>query len=339
VSAVATATAEAEAATATLTSYAQEDNAPEAAAAKSPTTVTAATTKFPRETIVGPSFTAGGITFINSYKNTMHLWEFADYRLIIDCASDDASCWAELAPAELKPLLEPRWYYAAHLYDNVKSPLTEDTIRGRVMGGQILAYRCTPFSLMQCLRNGLYYGFLPTCPELDQDVTRFTHQTPVVEQTAEWPRRLYISLHRGPPCFCGVPGCWVWENWTPVKTMHYCGQHIPWGDLYIMLGEDLTEKSTADDPTKNQPRNCQVCAQCFQCITSAAPFCRKHVRCIHQRAITTGMKAGDPTTAPTNSRALKRKIYGPDGKIVKRLDGSAGTLLRSKIKDCRRAQY
>lgn len=260
----------------------------------------------------------------------MHLWEFADYRLITDYESDDASRWDKLAPAELKPLLEPRWYYAAHLYDNVRSPLTESVIKGRVMGGQILAYRYWPFAMG--LRNGVYYGFLPTSPELDPDVTRFTHQTPMVDQPAQWPRRLYISLHRGPPCGCDVPGCFQWDNWTPLKTIRYCGQNIPWGDLYIMLGEDLTEASPAD-PNADQPRNCQVCAQCFRCITSAAPFCRKHIYCFHQRAVTRGMIAGDPNTTPTKAR--KRKLCRADGTVIATAATMGTSLLRSKIKDCR----
>lgn len=258
----------------------------------------------------------GGAGPIFHADRPLTLWTFADYCLLVDGDHPDGS-WADVAPAELKPLLAHRWRYYLHVVPTISSPLTEDTMRARVTGGQLLAYRFTPLVVGHTPCR--YVGYLPA-GRPDSVLDGGTHDTPYIESTAVWPRRLYLYLRRqDSPCpRCDparTPACvrWAWYSVASVRATYtasraggtplvFCGRAIPWSRLYVMMGESTMEKAaptptttttttmstaaTTTATTIDELPPCRVCAQCPACAKTSARGCVRHGRRCRHRAAT-----------------------------------------------------
>lgn len=219
-------------------------------------------------TPIGRKYTLGKETFIS--KNDLYKTEMSDYTIITDSQFN-----INLAPKEIKPLLGKRWVYKLHVHSTLSPVITRDSLRARVEGGQILAYRYN-----ECSIEGnpcVYYGFIPTISQKFQD----GHKTCYISSMQVWPRKLYVFLKQAYPCTCSRD-CQHWSyrlNDYHTTTVS-CKQKIKWEQIYIMMGD--YDKNCLE---QIQPsiRSCKVCAQCYDC-SKTANFCRKHRICKHKTA-------------------------------------------------------
>ncbi|KAG8362533.1 GbNV_gp09-like [Fopius arisanus] len=219
----------------------------------------------------GNDYTIANAKFISS--RGFYLSKFADYTVLTD---SDFSLYLQYAPRSLKSVLESRWNYVMHIGDKMTPPLTRNDLYLRVIEGQILGYK-----FMECSVEGnesVYYGVVPSVKVANIDsndrLCRFS-------MMSVYPRKLYIHLERQMACMCS-DGCIQWKGLYAdnVRTFTTCGKRIPWDDVYVMMGE-LDENGIE---SIKQPRECYVCAQCFNCSKSLS-YCRKHQICKHSQSV------------------------------------------------------
>lgn len=216
---------------------------------------------------IGKELKIGKDVFIS--KNTLYKITMSDYTIISDAQFD-----VSYAPIALKPLLAKKWVYKLHVDQTISPVITRSTLRDRVIGGEILAYRYTECSIAG--NSCVYYGFIPTIVKRFDD----SHNTCYISSVSVWPRKLYVYLKRGYACACS-PGCCMWtihmDNYS--TTQSFCAKKIQWAKIYIMMGEYDTSCVEQLKPI----RSCEVCAQCFDCSKNTS-FCRKHRICKHKTA-------------------------------------------------------
>nr|DBA13130.1 TPA: gp09-like protein [Oryctes rhinoceros nudivirus] len=221
----------------------------------------------PKCIAIGKELKIGKDVFIS--KNTLYKITMSDYTIISDAQFD-----VSYAPTALKPLLAKKWVYKLHVDQTVSSVITRSTLRDRVIGGQILAYRYTECSIAG--NSCVYYGFIPTIVKRFDD----SHSTCYISSVSVWPRKLYVYLKRGYACACS-PGCCMWtihmDNYS--TTLSFCAKKIKWDKIYVMMGDYDTSCVEQLKPI----RSCEVCAQCFDCSKNTS-FCRKHRICKHKTA-------------------------------------------------------
>jgi hypothetical protein len=216
----------------------------------------------------GSAFDVGLCKFV-SRTSTLRTCEFEDYTLIIEGNGAFDLSWA---PKQLKPLLKDRWVYSLHALYNINAVISRDTFNDRVRGGEILAYRYTelPINGQSCI----YYGFIPTIEKQFND----THKQSLVSAVDVWPRKIYVHLKSKVFCNCS-PNCTKWMIELANREIKICcGRDIPWGKLYIIMGD--ANESVVD--SLKSSRNCEVCAQCFEC-SKGIDYCRRHKKCKHKR--------------------------------------------------------
>lgn len=240
---------------------------------------------------VGQEYVNGETHFLAPGVNgKLYVTEMTDYTLITD---HDFTEFAPYAARSLKEALQPRWHYVLHVSHGMQPSVNRHLLNSRVVGGQILGYK-----YMECSIEGndcVYYGFVPT---VDIDLSDSAHKICRYTMQAVYPRKLYVYLQKRCACMC-TPGCirWLCLTSNGRRTEIVCSRQIPWGRLYVMMGDgDETFREVM-----KEPRECIVCAQCFECSKSAI-FCRKHRVCRHKQAV-----IGDGKTDPSSLRYSEMK--------------------------------
>lgn len=227
----------------------------------------------PKSCYVGTTYSIGNTHFVD--KRGLYITRMLDYEIL---TTEDFSDFASYAPKSLRRAISSRWRYAVHVSYGTLPSITRDLLYARVVGGQILAYK-----YLECSIEGnesVYYGFLPSID--NYAVQEDTHSTCRFLMQAIYPRLLYVHLTRTAPCSCSSD-CWYWKTTlSDALTEHtFCGKRIPWSRLYVIMGElDVTCNETVD---AKEPRECPVCAQCFECSLGAR-YCRTHRVCKHKQA-------------------------------------------------------
>lgn len=234
----------------------------------------------------GKKLKIGNSIFLNS--TTLYRTDFSDYTLI---TNSDFTPYIDYAPKSLINELEGRWFYAMHISHGMQLSVNRNILQARVVGGEILAYKYTKCSIEgnECI----YYGFVPTIlkainnsenDDIDNGGSsdfKDTHRRCRISMKAIWPRKLCVYIRREFICDCS-PGCSIWVvRLEDYKTeLRMCVKQIPWDRVYVIMG-DAADNEHGEDGIK-VPRNCVVCAQCFDCSQSIG-FCRKHRVCKHKR--------------------------------------------------------
>lgn len=217
---------------------------------------------------VGKDYKICDTRFVNT--KGLFVTDFKDYTILSDV---DFTNNIKYAPKSLKRELTSRWQYTMHVSNGINPSITRDILEGRNTGGQILAYK-----YLECSIEGnecVYYGFIPTIDvkiKNSQSICRFS-------MMAIYPRKLYVYLEKISACLCSEE-CIKWRvtlNDSTTKIL-VCGKKIPWSKIYIMMG-------SGDDSCVEMfktPRECIVCAQCYDCNKSPK-YCRRHKICKHKQ--------------------------------------------------------
>lgn len=241
--------------------------------------------------LVGPEFVYGESKFFVQRPNAqLYVTEMSDYTIVTD---HDFTEFTPYAVRSLKEALQPRWCYVLHVSHGMQPSVQRHMLNARVVGGQVLGYK-----YMECSIEGnecVYYGYVPT---VEIDVDDSTHRICRYTMQAVYPRKLYVYLQKQCACMC-TPGCvrWLCMTVNGRRTEIVCSRQIPWERIYVMMGdgdENFRE-------VMKEPRQCIVCAQCFEC-SKGAVFCRKHRVCRHKQAV-----IGDGKTDPSSLRHSEMK--------------------------------
>jgi hypothetical protein len=224
---------------------------------------------------VGRSYQVGKTTFIS--PRGLYATIFDDYTILTDF---DYAPFSNNAPKSLKETLKNRWVYAMHVSHGMVPSVNRNLLHARVIGGEILAYKCTECSIEgnECL----YYGIIPT-NNIDIE---HTHKICRFGMQAVFPRKLYIYLEMVAMCTCKRRGCYRLRAISFTnngENIHFCANDVPWSKIYVMMG-DLENNDDVKEGYK-VPRECVVCAQCYDCSKSVQ-YCRRHYKCRHKNAIT-----------------------------------------------------
>lgn len=231
------------------------------------------TAKIPECKFVGKTYKAAGTTFIA--PTGIYCSAFEDYTVL-----SDFDCSALLAtsrfPVSLKQALHPKWQYSMHVSHAMLPSVNRNLLYARVIGGEILGYK-----YMECSIEGneaIYYGFIPT--QSKHADLKTTHKKCRFAMQEVFPRRMYVYLEKfSDKCDCSEPSCLKLKARIAngAQKGQFCASAIPWTKIYIMLGE-------LNDNCAEQikiPRECRVCAQCYNCSKSVQ-YCRKHRTCKHK---------------------------------------------------------
>lgn len=240
----------------------------------------------------GSKFNIGNTTFIG--ESGLYSLQRRDFTII---STDPFP--PEHAPEELKRKLESRWHYALHVSHGMEPTVNRSLMKLRVFGSEIIAYRYVECSIFG--NPCVYYGIIPTVVN-DKGAPAFgqlhkpvpgermmtgvfdgvaTHRKSRIAAAAVWPRKLYVWLRKDRfGCSCSKD-CSLWQVMmaNPKNNKSYCVKKIPWSSIYVMMGD----ADGSADELRKVPRECIVCAQCYDCSKSAA-FCRTHIKCKHTKA-------------------------------------------------------
>ena len=237
---------------------------------------------------VGNSYQIGETIFLSN--RTLYVANFDDYTLLSDF---DFTPFADAAPRSLKKALDKRWIYVVHVSHGMAPSVTRNLLHARVIGGEILAYKYT-----QCSIEGnecLYYGFIPTDGKQNESL-KDTHTICRLSMQAIFPRKLYIYIEMVAMCTCKREGCYRLKSRSATSGgqayIHFCAHNIPWSQLYVMMG-DLDTNVVEGFKV---PRQCMVCAQCFDCSKSVQ-YCRKHTKCKHKSAVALDLSSSSSSSA------------------------------------------
>lgn len=237
---------------------------------------------------VGRVYKIADTTFVSS--EGLYAVTFPDYTVLADF---DCSRIVDAFADSLKAAIQEKWRYCMHVSHGMSPSVSRNLLYARVMGGELLGYK-----FMDCSMEGnetVYYGFVPTQNKY-ADIGG-THKKCRFAMQAVFPRRLYVYFERVGDCDCGRQRCVKLQALDMGGTQkgRFCAYNIPWTKIYIMLGE-LDETCTE---RLKVPRQCEVCAQCFECSKSVQ-YCRKHRICKHKQAnvIAANEESGNPTKIP-----------------------------------------
>lgn len=239
---------------------------------------------------VGKDYKIFDTRFINT--KGLYVTDFEDYTVLSDVDFTDN---VKYAPKSLKSELTSRWQYVMHVSHGMTPSITRNILEARNTGGQILAYK-----YMECSIEGnecVYYGFIPT---IDVKIEN-SHNTCRFNMMAIYPRKLYIYLNKICACLCSEK-CIKWNitlNDSTTKLL-VCGKKIPWSKIYIMMGSG---DESCEEMFK-EPRDCLVCAQCYDCNKSPR-YCRRHKICKHKQTRIFDGISFNKSTIKTCRRAKK----------------------------------
>lgn len=251
-----------------------------------PTELDAATkevNKIINKTDIGISENCGNTCTINNtifvisktLNKSLYKTKFHDYTLITNC---DVTNNNKHLPLYLKPLLDVSWIYCIHVNHGSDLTITPERLRSHVTNGDIIAYKYYKCSIMG--NDCVYYGFLPAIRKsLTNMFLPNMHYKCRIQLKPIWLREIYIYLEYMYECNCSE-NCSKWQCTLNDKSKIICCKHkIPWGHLYIMMGD---QDIFCIETIPKEPRICQVCAQCSDC-TKSTTFCRRHKVCNHKK--------------------------------------------------------
>lgn len=253
----------------------------------------------------GKQIKIGLFEFELENANDLYITDLKDFSLITDSDITQYISNSNLINVSIREAKQPKWHYVAHLPPTNTSMVTNNTLRDRVIGGSILAYRGTWCSIEgnQCF----YFGYIPTA----RQEFEYTHRRSCIidntdkivdnimstnkqtnsddddEESDEYPtmfkeqwiREIYIYGNILPTsnCICGSAECALFVTLldTSQKAI-FCIKNVNLTDIYCIMGNIIDFKK------KNiENVDCIVCKQCYRCSRSSEP-CRRHKVCKHK---------------------------------------------------------